>query len=348
MLGKFFDRVCFNTLFLVAAVFILGVLQVSSFFSAEKGAKMAGPNPILPKTVGLWTRPDSPKLVTAENIFAYMNGAGELYLGYRFDHLDVYEYQAESQKEILVEIYTMKTSDDAFGLLSLDWGGDPVGLVLDSQGAAADRSPWPRALYGQGLLRLWTQNIYARVMATQETPESREAILTIGHAIVKDRRGTVPPEPVNMLKEFLSPDFILRKDRVSFFRTHLVLNSLYYLSHENILDLDLECQAIAAEYEKKESPGERAWIQIIHVDYPDAENAKQALAGFHQAYLAEHPFSGKTDLQGNTSDAFAVEDGWMAYRLHDTSIAFVFECPDENTAREILEYMCENYNKRRE
>ncbi len=43
----------------------------------------------LPKTVGVWTRPDSAQIVGATNIFKYMNGAGELSLGYRFDHLEV-------------------------------------------------------------------------------------------------------------------------------------------------------------------------------------------------------------------------------------------------------------------
>ena len=46
----------------------------------------------LPKTVGVWTRPDSPRFINSENIFEYMNGAGELYLGYRFRHLEVFDY----------------------------------------------------------------------------------------------------------------------------------------------------------------------------------------------------------------------------------------------------------------
>ena len=42
----------------------------------------------LPKTVGVWNRPDSPRVINSKNIFKYMNGAGELYLGYRFHHLE--------------------------------------------------------------------------------------------------------------------------------------------------------------------------------------------------------------------------------------------------------------------
>ena len=80
--------------------------------------------PNLPKTVGVWSRPDTPRVIDSTNIFAYMNGAGELYLAYRFKSLDVYEYTSVQQKSILVELYFMETPDDAFGLLSLDWGGE--------------------------------------------------------------------------------------------------------------------------------------------------------------------------------------------------------------------------------
>ena len=79
-----------------------------------------------PKAVGSWTRPDAARIIDASNIFEYMNGAGELYLAYGFDRLEVYEYTSDQQDSILVELYFMKTSDDAFGLLSMDWGGEPI------------------------------------------------------------------------------------------------------------------------------------------------------------------------------------------------------------------------------
>ena len=82
--------------------------------------------PNLPKTVGVWNRAESPRIIGSNNIFKYMNGAGELYLGYRFRHLEVFNYTSADQGNILVELYFMESPDDAFGLLSLDWGGEPV------------------------------------------------------------------------------------------------------------------------------------------------------------------------------------------------------------------------------
>jgi hypothetical protein len=124
----------------------------------------------LPKQAGLWTRSDAPRRITADTIFDYMDGGGELYLGYRFDHLDVYEYKADdaSRGTVLVELYWMQTSDDAFGLLSTDWTGQAVTLGPPPGPTAhtgMNTVPPHHGLYGAGLLRLWSGNLFARVLA---------------------------------------------------------------------------------------------------------------------------------------------------------------------------------------
>lgn len=309
-----------------------------SIMPNQAGGEMRISKPTLPKKVGLWTRPDSPQFVNANNIFDYMDGAGEIYLGYRFDHLESYEYKARNQKSILVELYFMKTSDDAFGLLSLDWGGEPVDLGQSLRvNGAAENSLWPSVIYGEGLLRLWSDTIYARVMSYQETPESKEAVMTLGRAIVKDRRNPLSPDLLKNLPATFLPNWILRKDRTSFFRSHLVLNSLDFLGQENMLDLGLTSEAVTAPYERKNSSGGQTRIQFLLVKYPDQESATAALALFHRVYIPEHLFQTKSDSAGEIVNMFPVEDGWLGYRMKDDTIAFMFECPDRETARAIVE-----------
>ena len=296
--------------------------------------------PALPKTVGLWTRPDSPCMVNAENIFDYMDGAGELYIGYCFDYLESYKYKAKSQKNIQVELYFMKTSDDAFGLLSLDWGGESIDLSPSSQDKTASaESQWPRALYGEGLLRIWSDNIYARIMAYQETPESREAVLTLGHAVVKGRQNPPSPELLKHLPASFQPDWELRTDRVTYFRSHLVLNSLYYLSQENILDLDLTTEAVIAPYERKDDSSNQSHIQFLMVKYPDQKRAENALVHFHKVYLPEHPSQTQPTGSEEKANIYPVEDGWVGYELKDDTLTFVFECPDRKTAMAIMDQL---------
>ena len=99
------------------------MMVMSIFICGGATSKMNAGTIELPKTVGEWKRDDASRVITAETIFKYMNGAGELYLGYRFRRLEVFDYLSTNQGRILVELYYMESPEDAFGLLSLDWGG---------------------------------------------------------------------------------------------------------------------------------------------------------------------------------------------------------------------------------
>ena len=291
----------------------------------------------LPKTIGSWTRPDSPHIVTSTNIFDYMDGAGELYIGYRFDHLEVYEYTSDTQDDILVELYFMETSDDAFGLLSLDWGGEPVALSLSQENSTTGSyAQFNRALYGQGLLRIWAGELYARVMAYRETPDAKEAVLTIGRAVTADQKNLPEPEIMEILTAVIDSEWTLRKDRASFFRSYLVLNSIYYLSSQNILDLDLSVEAVTAPYKKTNESGDRKRIQFLLVKYIDPESAQQALSHFHDAFLPEYKKGFKMDSATQETRIFEVENGWLGYRLHNSHVAIAFDSPDQESARKII------------
>ena len=292
----------------------------------------------LPETVGVWNRPESPRVINSKNIFKYMNGAGELYLGYRFRHLEVFDYTSVDQPNILVELYFMESSDDAFGLLSLDWGGEPV--FFDGSPPPASNpffaSP-TRALYGGGLLRLWSDTIYARVMAERETPASKQAVLALGQAITANAEN--PPEPDLVKIPILKIDsaWKLRRDRLSYFRSHLVLNSIYYLSHENIFDLDLSAEAVMAAYEHTANPGDPKRSQFLLIQYENLKRARKALNQFHNAYLPEYTKENAADSATDSPSLFKLEDGWLAYKLLGKYLTIVFECPDQESARTIIQ-----------
>jgi hypothetical protein len=267
-----------------------------------------------------------------------MNGAGELYLGYRFHHLEVFDYTSDSQDKILAELYFMETSDDAFGLLSLDWGGEPV--AFDGSTTATSNKFFTssaRAFYGGGLLRLWSDKNYARVMAERETPASKEAVIAIGKAITAGATLPSEPELIKILPLKIGSAWKLRIDRLSFFRSHLVLNSIYYLSHENILDLDLSTEAVIAPYEHTSNSGDPKRSQFLLVQYENLERARKALNHFHGAYLPEYKKQTVTGSAANGTRLFRLEDGWLAYKQFGKYIAIVFECPDQESARTIIQ-----------
>ncbi len=315
----------------LASIFFLSAFLVSAAAAGPKIANMKTAKPELPEAVGPWTRSEGLRTITAENIFEYMDGAGELYIGFRFDRLEVTEYAAPGEKNILVELYFMKTADDAFGLLSLDWGGEPVDLGGRSSEAAEKQSSWPTALYGEGLLRLRADALYARILAERETPPSKEAVLALGRAVIEGRHVASSPRLLRHLPETFGPGWKQRRDGTSFFRSHLVLNSLYYLSQENMFHLGQETEAAIAKYEK-ESPDGLQRIRVLLIQYPEAQAAGKALAHFLRVYLPDQSSSSK-----ETRGFFSVEDGWLGYKRTGGRVAFTFECPDRETAALVMD-----------
>ncbi|MBW1813601.1 MAG: hypothetical protein JRJ39_07980 [Deltaproteobacteria bacterium] len=300
----------------------------------------------LPKSLGAWTRSDSVRIIDSNDIFDYMNGGGELYLAYRFNRLEVYEYTSEKLGDILAEVYFMGTPNDAFGLLSLDWSGQSVTFndssALHNESGIASST---RALYGQGFLRMATGNLYARVLVERETPELRKAILSLGQAIAV---GRIPPPEPDLLKVFpqsIGKDWKLRNDRIGYFRSHLVLNSLYYLSYQNILTLDHSTEAVTAPYENARNEKNIKRIQLLFIKYATADKARQALDLFHSKYLPDHKKGSGAKDKANHIDIFNIEDGWLGYKLDGRCLIIIFECQDKTSAQMIMENISPDIKK---
>jgi hypothetical protein len=164
-------------------------------------------------------------------------------------------------------------------------------------------------------------------MAFRNTPEAEKAVLKIGQQIVKNREKPLPPSFLKIIPDAIQKEWLLRTDKTSFFRSHLVFNSLYYLSHENILDLDLTTEAVISSYEKIEDDS-KARIMLILVKYESDERALSAVQHFQNVYLPEYPF----DLD-QPFHIYPIENSWLGYKLQDNIVTFVFECPDEETVR---------------
>ena len=284
-----------------------------------------------PARVGVWSRPEAPQVVAPADIFRSMDGAGELYLAYRLVRLEAYEYTAETEDPILLELYRLESSDDGYGLLSGDWGGER--LALEAAWAATPA----RALYGAGLLRAWSDDLYLRVLATTETAASRAAVIELARAVVAGRPSPSPPDLATALPETVAGSFRLRADAVTFLRSHLVLNSIYFLGTANLLGLSPATEAVAASYARSGGEG-TARLRLLVVRYPTEDAAREALTQFRQGYL-DRPGATGGDAAGIGTEAGAVgvEDGWVGYRRAGRQLALVFEAKDAATAKAVLD-----------
>ena len=67
------------------------------------------------------------------------------------------------------------------------------------------------------------------------------------------------------------------------------------------------------------------------------ERARKALTHFHDVYLPEYKKKSVADSDSKSPRLFKLEDGWLAYKLTKNFITIVFECPDQESARQIIQ-----------
>ncbi len=282
----------------------------------------------LPGTVGEWTADGPARRIDASTIFDYMNGAGELYLAYRFGHLDVHRYTSAERGEITVELYGMGEADDAYGLMSEDWTGEPWApgtIDVDSR----------RALYGAGLLRMACGRTYVRALAAQDSPEARDAIEALADAIAADCPPPTTPAIVEALPRAVpggGAPLELQPDRTRFLRSYLVLNNAYYLSPDDALGLARAEGAVYAEY--RPAGGDHTTrARAVVVRYVDEGAATEGLATFQRTVLGDTPVA---DTPPPAAGARESGERWSAFELGGARLALVLDAPTADAADRLL------------
>lgn len=222
-------------------------------------------NEALPQEIAGWKALPDDQAYGRDDIFDYMDGAGEIYLAFDFRFVFVRQYARTDAPSIVVEIYQMSSAPDAFGVFTQDTDGDEVDV---GQGA----------IYAAGLLRFWKDTVFVRILADTETPESKSAVMKLGETIVSSipQTGEKPD-----LLSFLPSDG-LRPKTLRYFHTKISLDSHFYLANANILRLSRDTQVAAAAYETKDG---RA--RLILVRYPSPDQAAEAHFQFTELYMLE-------------------------------------------------------------
>ncbi len=220
---------------------------------------------LLPEEISGWkeSRPD--EVYGRENIFDYMDGAGEIYLAYDFQFVFVREYVRANSPSLMVEIYQMSSSEDAFGVFTQDLDGNEVNLGQD-------------ALYAAGLLRFWKDKIFVRIMADKETAEIKPVIMKLGEIIV----AASPQEGIRPSLISAVPSAGLRPKTLRYFHTLISLNSHYFLAGENVLNLSSDTQVVLTQYEK-----EKSRARLLLVAYRSPNQAEAANKQFVKIYLKD-------------------------------------------------------------
>jgi len=260
---------------------------------------------ILPRTIAGWTKSGPAKTFTPANLSTYIDGGAELFISFGFKSALSLKYMDAAENEIAVDVFDMGSSPDAFG-------------VFAHSRETIDNAFGQGSEYAAGLLTFWKDRFYVSILAYPETPAKKDVVLELGRTIagaIADE-GALPPIIALLPEENLIPE------SVKYFHHHIWLNSFYFVSSDNVLDIGNDTPVALGKYRH---PGGNLFLLLVR--YPDEARAAAAAKKF-----------GRSVLGGAPDDIVPTKDGRLAgLRRQGGLIAVVFNAPDASTARAILE-----------
>jgi hypothetical protein len=258
----------------------------------------------LPAEAGGWKKAARPETYDPRSLSAYIDGGAELYISYNFKKLLAVRYTGKENAEIVIDIFDMGRSADAFGVFS---HGREREDRLVGQGSE----------YNAGLLTFWKDRFYVSILAYPETPEKKKLVLDFGRRLAEaiPSDGALPPVLSLLPRDGLIPE------TARYFHHPVWLNSYFFVSNDNILEIDAEAQAVLAKYMK----GADAFFLLV-ARYPDAEKARKA----------EKSFLGKYLPQAKAGVAKRADGRFTGCRVKGEVLAVVFNAPTEEVVESYL------------
>ena len=261
----------------------------------------------LPSEAGGWRWDGKEMNYDSRTLFKYIDGAAELYLAYGFQSLTVRRFEKSNQPPMMVELYEMASSEDAYGVFSFEHQDEAVGIGQGSE-------------FGGGLLRFWKGKCFVSVYAEGEGAEVESGILTMGRG-VSNSIPAAGAEPI--LVGFIPGKNVGLVDKsVRYLRSHVLLNQRYFIAHQNILNLNRKTEAVLAQYLQ-----DKQKTHLLLIRYPDLKGAVDAYESFMKVYLP--------DARGK--DRSRTEDRkWTFARRRNEFVFIVFGAPAEADAEALL------------
>jgi hypothetical protein len=289
---------------------IVGVISLH----CETGFSLSNPLDLLQKSLPVelfgWKAEPKDLMFNDESIFSYIDGAGEVYRAYNMRHCLARRYKMINNPDIILDIFDMETSENAFGLFTHDQEGKELDI---GQGA----------LYRYGWLRFWKDKYFVSIYPEEETIVTKRAVMKLGNTVasVIENEGSRPK-----ILSLLPSDGIRRRS-IRYLRDPAILNYHYYLSDENILFLGDETDVVLAEYGR----GEKSAILLLAL-YTNVDEANDAHANLLRSYIPESGSKGIARLENGK---------WSASQVKNRFLVFVLEADSRLLAEGLIkEAMC--------
>jgi len=275
--------------------------------SGAEGKGQVAPKITLPVEMAGWKWDGKESTYNSRTVFDYIDGAAELYLAYGFQGLKVRRFAKPGSPPINLEVYEMASPEDAYGVFSFEYQDNPAGIGQGSE-------------FGGGLLRFWKGKHFASVYAEGEGEGVEAAILGIGRAAAQVIPATgSEPKLIQLLP---GKEFGLVDKSTRYLKSHVLLNQRFFISHQNLLNISRNTEAVLAVYARG-----RQKTQFLLIRYGNADEAGAALQTFKKAYMPE----------AGDRDRVKTEDKkWTFARQQKEYLLLVFSAPAESDAEALL------------
>lgn len=258
---------------------------------------------MLPDNPSGWQNSLNDRVYTPETLYDYIDGGAELYLSFNMKEV-ASRIIAMEEAEIRIEIFDMTSSSDAFGVFSHTRTKDEKQYGQGSQ-------------YFTGALIFWKANYYIAITANDENDEIIRAMQSLAKQI-EQKIGLTGDLP-GIIK-LLPPENLL-EDGFIYFHHYIWLNSYYYISNENLLNIDNSTRALMAKYGDRENR-----YYLLLVEYSGESEADEACKNL----LAE--------FFDNRQEVIRLEDeGWMGARINGRYLTAVFDAPEADEVNKLLD-----------
>ena len=155
------------------------------------------------------------------------------------------------EPDLILDIFEMASSADAFGVFTHDTEGEDVGIGRDSR-------------YRYGWLSFWQGSNFVSIVAEGETERAEQATLELGRQVA----ALLPTEGVAPSILGALPGAGLETGTVRYLHHPQILNTHLPIDPENLLDLGMDTEVVLGTY-RRDSEG----AYLLVVDYPDENRA---------------------------------------------------------------------------
>ena len=247
-------------------VIIFVMFSAAGIVNGEEKGKMTQ-EISLPLEAAGWKRDEKDMRYNSKTIFSYMDGAAELYLAYGFENLTVRRFEKPNKPPIILELYKMASSEDAYGVFSYEHQDKSAEIGQGSE-------------FGGGLLRFWKGKYFVSIYAEGEGVDVESGILQIGRATANSI--TSAGAELKLVSFIPGKDLGLVDKSIRYVKSHILLNQRFFIAHQNILNLNRKTEAVLAQYLQ-----DKQKTQFLLIRYPDLKEAGDAYQSFMKIYLPD-------------------------------------------------------------